>query len=204
MLSYETMRKVALGIVQLGRDVPEEERFEDAEHYAVSLIRRLVEEAYDEGRQGELSSLGEAEVTPGADPLLRTGIVAVRRPKLLDRKPVLVRSDVLMHRLEPRTLDALRQAIERGLVPSSLDFTGDDESIAILRFTRPRAGEARLMVGVEFCPEDNEVVGKVYDAESQLKYATEPRDAHLAGSVRATVSRLLRELAAKVGGDPSF
>ena len=40
------------------------------------------------------------------------------------------------------------------------------------------------MVGVEFYPEDNEVVGKVYDAESQLKYATVPRDAHLAGSVR--------------------
>jgi hypothetical protein len=64
--------------------------------------------------------------------------------------------------------------------------------------------EARLMVGVEFYPEDNEVVGNVYDAECQLKYATEPRDAHLAGSVRATVSCLLRELAAKVAGDPSF
>jgi hypothetical protein len=60
------------------------------------------------------------------------------------------------------------------------------------------------MVGVGFSPEDNEVVGKVYDAESQLKYATEPCDAHLAGSVRATVSRLLRELAAKVADDPSF
>ena len=67
ILTYETMRQVALEIVQLGRDVPEEEWFEDAEHYAVSLIRRLVEEAYDEGRQGELSSLGEAEGTPGAD-----------------------------------------------------------------------------------------------------------------------------------------
>jgi len=61
------MRKVALEIVQLGRDVPEEEWFEDAEHFAVSLIRRLVEEAYDVGRQGDLSSLGAAEVTPGAD-----------------------------------------------------------------------------------------------------------------------------------------
>ena len=69
---------------------------------------------------------------------------------------------------------------------------------------RPRAGEARLMVGVEFYPEDNAVVGKVYDAESQLKPATEPHDAHLAGSARATVSRLLCELAAKIVGDPSF
>ncbi len=52
------------------------------------------------------------------------------------------------------------------------------------------AGDAHLMVGVEFYPEDNEVVGKVYVAESQLKYATEHRDAHLAGSVRATVSHI--------------
>ena len=51
ILTYETMRMVALEIVQLGRDVPEEEWFEDAEHYATSLIRRLCEEAYDEGRQ---------------------------------------------------------------------------------------------------------------------------------------------------------
>lgn len=79
-----------------------------------------------------------------------------------------------------------------------------DDSIGILRLTRARAAEAHLVVGVEFHPEDNEVVGKVYDAESQLKYATEPLDAHLAGGVRATVSRLLRELAAKVAGDPSF
>ena len=83
MLSYDTMRKVALEIVQLGRDVPEEQWFEDAEHYAVSLIRRLVEEAYDEGRQGELSLLGEAEVTPGADPTRRTDKhrISSARPK---------------------------------------------------------------------------------------------------------------------------
>lgn len=66
------------------------------------------------------------------------------------------------------------------------------------------AAEARLMIGVEFYSEDNAVVGKVCDAESQLKWAAEPRDAHLCGSVRATVSRLLHELAAKVDSDPSF
>ena len=69
---------------------------------------------------------------------------------------------------------------------------------------RPRAGDSHLMVSVEFSAEENEVVGKVYDAESRLKHATEPRDAHLAGSVRATVSRLLLELAAKVADDPGF
>jgi hypothetical protein len=92
--------------------------------------------------------------------------------------------------------------VEQGLAPSGLDFTGDD--VAILRFTRPRAGEVRLMVSVEFDIEHNEVVGNVYDGECQLKYATKSRDSHLSGSVRATVARLLRELAAKVAGDPSF
>jgi hypothetical protein len=115
-----------------------------------------------------------------------------------------VRTDVFIHDLEPSTLDALRQCVEQGLAPSGLDFTGDDGSTVILRFTRPRAGEARLMVSVEFDVEHNEVLGKVYDAESHIKCATEPCDAHLAGSVRATVSHLLRELAAKIAGDPSF
>ena len=113
-----------------------------------------------------------------------------------------VRTDVFIHDLEPYALEALRRALAQGLIPFDLDFV--DDGIVILRLARPRAGKARLMVGVEFYPEDNEVVGNVYDAESQLKYATEPRDAHLAGSVRATVSRLLRELAAKVAGDPGF
>jgi hypothetical protein len=114
-----------------------------------------------------------------------------------------VATDVLLHGLESYTLDALHQAVaEHGLTPSGLDFTGD--GVAILRLTRSRGGEARLMVGVEFDSEDNEVVGKVFDAESRLKYATEPRDAHLDGSVRATVSRLLRELAVKIAGDPNF
>lgn len=131
------------------------------------------------------------------------GVVAMDRAKLLDRQPVSVRSDIFLHGLSSLTLESLRRALEQGLTPSGLDFTEDD-SIAILRFTRPRASDAHLMVSVEFYPEDNEVVGKVYDAESRLKYASEPRDAHLAGSVRATVSRLLRELAAKVAGDPSF
>jgi len=135
----------------------------------------------------------------------------MHRAKLLNRismplttGDIPVATDVLLHRLKPYTLEALRQAVEQGLTPSGLDFTGDDDSIVILRLARPRAGEARLMVGVEFYPEDNEVVGKVYDAESEVKYATEPRDAHLAGSVRATVSRLLCELAARIAGDPSF
>lgn len=46
-------------------------------------------------------------------------------------------TNVFLHRLEPSTLEALRQAVEQGLTPSGLDFTGDDDSIVILRFTRP-------------------------------------------------------------------
>jgi len=58
ILTYETMRQVALEIVQLGRDVPEEEWFEDAAHYATSLIRRLCEEAHGEGRKAAASVVG--------------------------------------------------------------------------------------------------------------------------------------------------
>lgn len=69
----------------------------------------------------------------------------MRRAKRLDRQNTLVRSDVFIHRLEPGTLEALRRALEQGMTPSGLDFGGDDDddSIAILRFTRPHAGEAR-------------------------------------------------------------
>jgi hypothetical protein len=59
---------------------------------------------------------------------------------LLDRQNVPVRSDVFLHRLEPGTLEALRRALEQGLRPSGLDFGGDANSIAILRFTRPHPG----------------------------------------------------------------
>ena len=124
------------------------------------------------------------------------------RAKLLDCQPTLVRADVFLHDLAPLTLDHLRRALAQGLTPSDVEI--GDGGIVVLRFTRPRTGEARLMVGVEFYPEDNEVAGKVYGADSQVKHATEPRDAQVAGSVRATVSRLLRELAAKIAGDPSF
>src|SRR6202000_2523988 len=116
----------------------------------------------------------------------------MHRPKLLDRRPmplttgdVPVATDVFLHNLNRSTQEALRRAVEQSLTPTRLDFTGDDDSIVILRFTQPRAGDAHHMVGVEFSAEENEIVGKVYDAESQLKYATEPRDAHVPGSVRA-------------------
>jgi hypothetical protein len=50
--------------------------------------------------------------------------------------------------------------------------------------------------GLDFAGDDDSIV--------ILGVATEPRDAHLTGRARATVSCLLRELAAKLAGDPSF
>lgn len=47
----------------------------------------------------------------------------------------LVATDVFLHQLDADTLEALRHTLEQGLMPSSLEFTGDG-SIAILRFTR--------------------------------------------------------------------
>ena len=71
----------------------------------------------------------------------------MHRAKLLDSRPIPlttgdipVATDVFLHRLEPSTLEALRRALEQGLTPSGLDFGGDANSIAILRFTRPRVG----------------------------------------------------------------
>ncbi len=62
------------------------------------------------------------------------------RAKLLDRRNSLVRSDVFLHRLEPGTLEALRHALEQGLVPSGLNVSGDVEPIVVLRFPRPHTG----------------------------------------------------------------
>jgi hypothetical protein len=90
----------------------------------------------------------------------------MHRAKLLDRRPmplttgdILVATDVFLHNLEPNTVEALRKAVEQGLAPSGLDFTGDDSSV-IIRFTQPRAGDAHLMVSVEFSAEENEVVAR--------------------------------------------
>jgi hypothetical protein len=68
----------------------------------------------------------------------------MHRAKLLDRRAIPlttgdtpVVTEVVIHNLNPFTLEALRQAVELGLSPSSLNFTGDDDSI-VIRFTRSR------------------------------------------------------------------
>jgi hypothetical protein len=75
---------------------------------------------------------------------------SMRRAKLLDHRAIPlttgdipVRTDVFLHNLEPYTLEALLRALEQGMMPSALDFTGDgDDSSVIIRLTltRPRAG----------------------------------------------------------------
>src|SRR5262249_18740276 len=72
---------------------------------------------------------------------------SMHRAELFDHQPVPVATDVFLHNLEPYTLETLRQAMEQGMKPSGLDFGGDDDSIAIIRFARPRAGEANLIRG---------------------------------------------------------
>ena len=69
----------------------------------------------------------------------------MHRAKLLDGRAtpltagdIPVRTDVFIHDLEPFTLEALGRALAQGLTPSRLDFTGDDDSSVIIRFTRPR------------------------------------------------------------------
>jgi hypothetical protein len=72
----------------------------------------------------------------------------MHRAKLLDRRAtpltagdIPVATDVFLHRLEPSALETLRRALEQGLTPSGSDFAGDDNSIVIIRLTRPRAGK---------------------------------------------------------------
>ena len=48
-----------------------------------------------------------------------------------------VRTDIFLHDLSPFTVETLRRAVEQGLTPSGFDFAEDDDSIVILRFTRP-------------------------------------------------------------------
>ena len=68
--------------------------------------------------------------------------------KLLDRKAtpfttdaIPVRSDIFIHDLEPRTIEALHRALAQGLCLSGLDFGGDDNSTVVLRFTPHHGGE---------------------------------------------------------------
>jgi hypothetical protein len=58
----------------------------------------------------------------------------LRRPE----EARLVRSDVFVHELEQGTLETLREAMGRGLTPSSFDFDGD---ILILRLERNKEAE---------------------------------------------------------------
>ena len=64
----------------------------------------------------------------------------MRRAKLL---PVMI--DIFLHDLDARTIESLHRALAQGLVPTAVDFGGNDNStIVVIRFTRPRAEDAHL------------------------------------------------------------
>jgi len=86
------------------------------------------------------SGQGWDEGTTG-DVLREIQHVYPRRPIALTTGDIPVRTDVFIHGLGPHTLEALRQAVGQGLTLCGLDFA-DVDSIVVLRFTRPRAGEA--------------------------------------------------------------
>jgi hypothetical protein len=56
------------------------------------------------------------------------------KSKLLRRKESLVRMDVFVH--EPRVLEAVRQAVEEGLTPTSFSIHAD---VVVLRLDREEA-----------------------------------------------------------------
>jgi hypothetical protein len=85
------------------------------------------------------SGRGWKEGTTG-DVLREILHVYPRRPTPPTTGDTPVRTDVFLHNLEPITLEMLRRAMEQDLVLCGLDFAGDDDSILILRFIRPRAG----------------------------------------------------------------
>ena len=60
----------------------------------------------------------------------------MRRAKQLDPQPLPVMMDIFLHDLDARTIESLRRALAQGLVPTALDFAGDENSIVIIRFTR--------------------------------------------------------------------
>jgi hypothetical protein len=62
----------------------------------------------------------------------------MRRAKLLDPQPVPVRTDIFVHNLDARTLENIRCALAQGLVPTAVDFGGDDDTIVVLRLAQPR------------------------------------------------------------------
>lgn len=73
-------------------------------------------------------------------PIERVKNTNMRHGKLLDPQPLPVMIDIFLHDLDARTIESLHRALAQGLVPTAVDFGGNDHSIVIIRFTPPRAG----------------------------------------------------------------
>jgi len=85
--------------------------------------------------------IGARETTMGTTANERSMTMRPEYESSLLRRPEearLVRSDVFVHELEQGTLETLREAMGRGLTPSSFDFDGD---ILILRLERNKEAE---------------------------------------------------------------
>jgi len=105
---------------------------------------------------------------------------------------------VFIHNLDPFALESLRRAFAQGLTPSDLDFTEDgNDSGVILRFTRPRAAEVRLMSASNSILRTTKLSARSttpnHNSNTLLNCAVPSSPEN----VRARVSRLLRELAAR-------
>jgi len=121
---------------------------EDAEAVHIAWFKGTTEQLLRELQLADVLELAAAKLRSGigwdegttGDVLREILHVYARRAIPRTTGDIPVATDVFLH-LEPFTLEALRRALAQGLTPSRLAFAGDDDSIVILRFTRPGAGE---------------------------------------------------------------
>jgi hypothetical protein len=120
---------------------------EDAEALHVAWFTGTTEQLFREIQLADVLELAAAKLRSGrgwdegttGDVLREILHVYPRRPIPSTTGDIPVASDVLLHNLEPITLEMLRRAMEQGLVPSGLNISGDDDPIVVLRLTQPAA-----------------------------------------------------------------
>jgi hypothetical protein len=120
---------------------------EDAEVVHIAWFKGRTEKLFRELQLAGVLELAATKLRSGrgwkegttGDVLREILHVYPRRPIPLTTGDIPVRTDVFLHGLGPDTLEMLRRAMEQDLVLCGLDFAGDDDSIVILRFVRPRA-----------------------------------------------------------------
>jgi len=117
---------------------------EDAEAVHIAWFKGTTEQLLRELQLADVVELAAARLRSGmgwdegttGDVLREILHVYAYRPIPLTTDDTLVATEVFIHSLNPFTLEMLRRVMQQGLMLSGLDFTGDDDSIVILRFTR--------------------------------------------------------------------